>query len=187
MRKSKTRIFSVDPSLHNAGWCVFALDNVKKTARYIDSGVQHTSEHIDEIEVLNAVGKPPHDANLYVARMDEMATELADILKRTCKGPDSVTVLIELPWGAQAFNQADIEKLVAFVYTLRALLYIMEQVAHVYLVPVNVWKGQLSKEITLRRINKRWGLMIIQLDESDAIGIADYYIMEHLRYKPKVK
>jgi len=185
--KGKSKIFSIDPSLHHAGWCMFELDDKKKTAKYIASDVQHTSEHIDEIEVLNAPGKPPHDANLYVARIDEMSTDLIWHLEEYSTSRDSVTVLIELPWGAQAFNQKDIEKLIALVYTLRMNFYMQEQVVQVYLVPVNVWKGQLAKEKTLKRINRRWGLEISQLDESDSIGIADYYIMEHLRYKPKVK
>lgn len=187
MFKGKPKLFAIDPSLHNAGWCMFDLDTKKKTAAYRKSGVQHTSEYIDEIEVLNAPGKAPHDANLYVARIDEMVTELERIIVQSIGAYDIVTVLIELPWGAQAFNQADIEKLVALVYSLRTSFYMQEQILDVYLVPVHVWKGQLKKEITQRRINKRWGLDIDQLDESDAIGIASYFIEEHLCYKPKVK
>jgi len=51
------------------------------------------------------------------------------------------------------------------------------------LVKVSTWKGQVSKDITADRIKRRWGMEVHRLDESDAIGIGDWYLCKSLKYK----
>lgn len=84
-------------------------------------------------------------------------------------------VAIELPdyRTEAASNSGALEKLVAFVFSLRAR---MSPVARVVLVPVRKWKGNLPKEITQRRVAKRWNWQGTDHNEADAVGIGDWLI-----------
>ncbi len=46
----------------------------------------------------------------------------------------------------------------------------------VYLIPVTEWKGQLPKRVTQKRMEKKYNVKFETDDESDAVGLADYFI-----------
>jgi len=52
-----------------------------------------------------------------------------------------------------------------------------------YLIPVSEWKGQLSKEITTKRMEQKYGVKFKTNDESDAVGLGSYYIEKRLNRK----
>lgn len=87
-------------------------------------------------------------------------------------------LIIELPsnMGNAASAGQNILKLMAFVFALRQK-FLERKILRVELIPVNLWKGNAPKEITFRRVRKRFPQWKgTNLDESDAIGLGLWYL-----------
>lgn len=48
----------------------------------------------------------------------------------------------------------------------------------VQLIPVSKWKGQLPKRITKARMERKYGVRFRTNDESDAVGLGDWFLQE---------
>ena len=189
-------LFCIDPSIRSLGWAEFHLDLRNNKSRYINSGQIKADEENKDFKlwdknrklsyaadpVLCNLNKKRHDANDWVLKIDYMVDCVYDHAQSIVNKFD---VIIELPYGARVMNADDITKLTSFCFAVRALLVTCDSVKDIYLAPVSVWKGQVSKEMTQRRINRTWGLDLgkSRADEADAIGIGTFYIKEILKFK----
>lgn len=183
-------IFAIDPSNTSCGWAVFDAEKETNTLELDKSGDIRSSgsneytaylDSLDDVDipVQGNLGKGLHIANDWLYKCDYMVVELHKKYVQYTEY-DGVVVLIELPWGAGQRNVDDIMKLMCLVGMLRS--HFERHAAHVVLAPVMSWKGQAKKDVTLKRMNRRWGLDLQKkdYDESDAIGIGTWYGMEIL-------
>jgi len=94
------------------------------------------------------------------------------------------TVVIEKPqlWGAYksvaSMHSGDLLGLHLLVGALYWWAANRFESHRVYLIPVSEWKGQLPKEVTQKRMEKKYGVKFLTDDESDACGLGDYYLTE---------
>jgi len=188
-------ILAIDPSLRSLGWALFKIKKQKDKKPKVSlfkSGQFKAADTTKDFKfyLLNRSGLPNpvlankgiHDANDWVLRIDYMTGKVYEAWCAWTQQCDDTTVVIELPYGAQANNAGDITKLTSLCFALREMFLIEDDVSQVYYAPVGVWKGQLSKELTQKRMNRLWGLTLDskRADEADAVGIGSYYIREHL-------
>jgi len=85
-------------------------------------------------------------------------------------------------------------KLNACVFTLRQMIVsrnyktpatkIAKSKVTVMLVPVNKWMGNRPKHVTKKRVEKHWNLTRADHNETDALGIGDWFVRKVLRYTP---
>lgn len=54
----------------------------------------------------------------------------------------------------------------------------VHHVSRTFLVPVSVWKGQLKKIDTIRRMKRKYHVEFQSDDESDAVGLGDWFLTE---------
>jgi hypothetical protein len=168
---SKYNLLAIDPSIRALGWSVFEVDESAGAARLLRSGVQRTRGGREEVD--------------WVERLDMMV----DFVIGLCleRGKECSVVVIELPSvyaggrGDAASASGSIMKLSSLVFALRQAL--LGEGIEVQLVPVRKWKGTLPKHITERRVRIYWHWKGSDHNESDAVGIGDYWIRKELRYK----
>ena len=193
----KHSIFAIDPSNTSCGWAVIDLHTNKKAAYRCSGDISFNAKHKKEFldswaeagHVQGNLNKPPHDANAWLNKnlfmLQKLANEFYDagLYRDDRDFPQVATVVIELPWGANEANVKDIMKLMMLVG--QVFEHFQNYGCEVILAPVMSWKGQTKKEMTLRRINRRWDLDLQtkDFDEADAIGIATWYACDILGYK----
>jgi hypothetical protein len=157
----------VDPSIKALGFAVF-----KKTDAFWATWKLVTSTGI------KLKNKDRGNPLSWVDRVDEMTSMVMDLLLDATSGIENAAdamLLIELPdyRTDAASNTGSIEKLVAFVFTLRAMA---SSFCKVTLVPVRKWKGNTPKSITQARVAKHWNWSGRDHNEADAVGIGDWAI-----------
>ena len=143
------RILCIDPATKHMGWAIFEDGNL------VDSGHR------------KANGKD------WLQNMDQQLDFLYEF-------DDLDKVVIELPeaWGSSDRSVAamnSVLKLSVLVGAIRYMFAIEAGIA-VELVTVRQWKGQVPKEVTIRRIRKHWGWTGRDHNEADAVGIGDWYL-----------
>lgn len=122
----------------------------------------------------------------YVTRTGELLGKVDELAREF----NPVAAVIELPeaylspLGTRASTSGSIMKLSFCVGALWSMLWRI--MPHVRLAAPREWKGQLPKDVMMRRLKKR-GFEIHQkkssLDESDAICLLDWYVNEHEPHK----
>lgn len=95
-----------------------------------------------------------------------------------------LTVIIELPTnfhtpGGQAASLSG--ALLKLGFTAGAIAGACQTcVDRVHMIPVNMWKGQLPKQLTTKRVNKKYKLSLNWMNkennEADAIALGDWWI-----------
>lgn len=172
-------ILTVDPGTRNAGWSFFNILEDQKQA------------------VLSASGcvRVPAKTKDWIARIDTIVHEISMLIRKKDPSMKQPFILIvELPMnfgsskGMAASNSGSVGKLMGCVFQLKGtVMNLFESCTEVKLVPVRTWKGNTPKSITQKRILKHWNAVGSTEDESDAIGIGDYWVRNVLKYKPKRK
>ena len=161
------RLLTVDPSIRAMGVAMFIVDRHGE-ARYHESWVCEAK----------LIGKNTH----WMDRLDEMVAVVFEAIYRFRANH----VVIEMPPLQGGFYRqgrkgrtGDILKLMGLVFSLRQM--VMESksdswVDRCELVLPMVWKGQVKKHITRKRVLRKWGLDISDDNECDAVGIGDWYL-----------
>lgn len=113
----------------------------------------------------------------WIRRTDEMVTNVRLIDDRT---DARLVVVIEQPEiflggrGQAAANSGDVLKLCATAWSIRQAF--VDDGREVMMVPVRTWKGNLPKSVTAARMRKHWGWKGEDHNESDAVGIGDWFV-----------
>lgn len=149
-------LLAIDPGLKRTGYAVF------KNNQYMCSGV---------IKVSKKLG--------WIDRLDFIVVQIINLLSKY----SIEIVVVEQPElfimsskGRAASNSGAVLKLTALVFSINAMMKYRETGLECVLVSVRKWKGNVPKEITQRRVKRRWGVDLKSLDESDAVGLGTYYI-----------
>jgi hypothetical protein len=151
------KVMTIDPGLGGTGWCYWKNLHPKAPA---------PSDH----GVLSAYSKAG-----WQARASWIVEEFADLLKSLRVRKDCA-VVIEWPalWvgSARSIAAAGREDLTKLVYLIGQLgRESAKQTGNeVILLPVQTWKGQLSKKEVLRRLKERTGISF-KNHEGDAGGM----------------
>lgn len=166
-------VFAIDPGTKLLGWSHFILNHNAKTAVLVTSGIIQQSRS-DE----------------WIKRIDQTVDQVMEALTHTNGLPTQV--LIEQPEnfgsgrGSAVTNSGAVNKLIACVFQIKGAVRVAHPKYKVQLLPVRQWKGNVPKHITQKRIARHWGVTEFDsTDESDAIGIGDYWIRKVLVYKPR--
>lgn len=157
-------LFAVDPSIKAMGLAMFL--RIGKKWKLKQSTVIH----------------PPSKAKSlsWVRRLDIVVADFTTHIDSAATyGP--ITVAIELPdyRTEAAANSGSIEKLVACVFTIRAICQARGYTPLLF--PVRVWKGNVPKSVTQRRIIRDWGWTGTDHNEADAVGIGSFAIANRSR------
>lgn len=160
-------LICVDPSIKALGFAVFKRTRLCRAAWEL---VTSTCIRLKDKDRGNPLS--------WVNRIDEMTSMVMDLLLNATSGIENAAdamLVIELPdyRTEAASNTGSIEKLVAFVFTLRAMA---SSFCKVTLVPVRKWKGNAPKSITQARVVKHWNWSGTDHNEADAVGIGDWAI-----------
>lgn len=165
----KSPVICVDPGTRVMGWAHFSgASPVLKGSGFIRcapgkdlSWIDHVDSQVRQFESLvNRIG-------------------LGYAANPTTSARYPGMLICELPGvqggaaGEAAKNSGDILKLMALVFALRERATSLG--LDTQLVPVNIWKGQVPKEITQMRVKKHWGWLGSDHNEADAVGIGDWY------------
>jgi hypothetical protein len=90
------------------------------------------------------------------------------------------TVVIEKPklWGAVKSVASQHSGSLLGLHILVGALYWWGRsfAVKAEFIPVSDWKGQLPKDVTTRRTEKKYNITTSTHDEADAIGIGDYFV-----------
>jgi len=94
--------------------------------------------------------------------------------------PKRDVAVIEQPqlWGAyKSVASAQSGALLSLHILVGALFwYCNKNFFRTKLIPVSVWKGQLPKRVTKKRMETKYDVKFATDDESDACGLGDYYL-----------
>lgn len=185
-------VLCIDPSVKDLGFAWFDVKLTLKKARLrgsghyrcrgMDGGVDAGwDERIDEsVEWL------------YRTVLREL-DERASMIGIADRGQGKLwKVVMEMPQpfgggvggrGDAAKNTGATLKLMAQVWAMRQMLLDFDLTGSVKLVEPSVWKGQKDKEVTMRRNRRHWKWEGSNHNESDAVGIGDWYIRKFLEFK----
>jgi len=153
------------------GWAIFELRS-KNQAALIASGCITISAKKDD----------------WIERIDKICIDLLNVYWH--HHIHLAHLLIELPEvfgshkGRAASSSGSVGKLMACVFQIKGVISREFPNFEISLIPVRMWKGNLPKERTEYRIQKYWGRGGETSDESDAIGLGDWFIRRELKYKP---
>ena len=157
------RLICIDPSIRDLGWAEFFVDDEAKTYRLVRSGFlqNKTKDWLTAAEemafkVLEVV--PPKPGDLWMIEQPKIFTSV--------RGQAAVDSVL---------------KLFAFVAVLRLMVKARTIVCERLVFP-HEWKGQTSKGITQRRIQRSLGVSVSNNNECDAIGIGDWWARKKLRH-----
>jgi len=172
MSKIIKHILTIDPGTKNLGWAIFGL-HTKNKATLVDSGFI----------------KIPSKEKDWAKRIDLICIDLLNVY--WSHHLHYAHLLIEQPEifagsrkGMAASNSGSVGKLLACVFQIKGMISREFPQFDIDLISVRTWKGNLPKERTEYRIQKYWGRGGETSDESDAIGLGDWYIRRKLKYKP---
>ncbi len=170
-----TRIMGIDVGINAIGWCVIEVDLTKKMVKI------RKPLDADYINVPHKMIKETADDEDWAKRVEYLVDELDPIFERYSPS----RVYIEYPEfqsssgkGIAAAVRGNLTQLAmsAGAHYLQATLFL----ARPFLVPVSVWKGQLSKEIVEKRLSRLFSSRYsktgaeIKSHAWDAAGLAVY-------------
>lgn len=161
------RLIAIDPSIRALGWCIMTAHKPSKKViiQYVDSGCLRLMSKIE-----------------WRDRVDYMTQSVMKI----CKQKKVDALVFEEPIlfgmfggdgrGDAANNTGSVLKLMGVAYSIRGAFKYWKPDGIVHAAPVNTWKGNVPKHITRSRMERRYTLELPDHNESDAIGIADWYL-----------
>jgi len=162
-------ILALDPSVIHLGWAYMEWSSTwdAETLPVIhDSGCILAPDEYKDTELVKRIGfmlEALHDLDVDV-----------DI------------VIIEQPenWGAyKGMASSRSGSLLKLELLTGALVgWALTKCLEPKLIKVSQWKGQLSKNITQRRMEKKYNCKCQTNDESDAIGLGDWYLTQGIKY-----
>jgi Holliday junction resolvasome RuvABC endonuclease subunit len=152
-------LLAIDPATKTLGWAVFRRSaGGGRGWKLIDSGfIKQRGEN-------------------WIVNLDAMVSRVRAI----CTEYGVTRGIIEQPEvfgsarGEGAGNTGSILKLTACAWSLRQQMKCMGIACDT--VPVRKWKGQVKKHITAMRVQRVWGWQGTDNNESDAVGVGDWYI-----------
>lgn len=168
--RHRRTLVAIDPSIQHTGLAIFRWD-----------GLKWSFDKTDAIKLKKRKNRPTKPKGLaWVARCDEMANKIFDYVYDQYNRDDyreELIIVCEMPnyRTAAAAATGAVEKMIALVFTLRND-YAHQGFCTFHLAPVTVWKGNSPKEITQRRMKKRWGWEGKDHNQADAVGIGDWWI-----------
>jgi len=168
------RIFAIDPSVNSCGWALFENEDLLKsgTIRSLNDAPEHAYD--DRVEWM-------------LLQLDQVLVDTQFFVSETETGNLYRSIVIEKPcqWGAYkstaSQHSGSLQVLTLLVGAMfgHFLGYLSTQVV---LIPVSTWKGQLTKDITQRRMELKYLRKFKTNDEADAVGIGDYYYKNIQKY-----
>jgi Holliday junction resolvasome RuvABC endonuclease subunit len=161
-------LLTIDPGTKTTGYAVFSIDEHNKDAFLIRTG-HFKGRHKEWIPNVDQIVCSFDCAQF--RQVDQVLIEQPQLFISSNK-------------GRAASNSGAVIKLMALAFSLRQLFILTGY--QVQMVPVNTWKGQLPKVITARRMKKHWNHSSSCNDETDAVGIGDWYIRKQLQYTPSI-
>lgn len=178
------RIFAIDPSLRRMGWAYFTREY--KLGPKGAGDIVWSPWILKDKGLLKGRPRTRAEKKDWTGRVTALVRGAVDTCDE-CGGAS--VVVIELPSvynagkGAVASGSGAIMKLAFMVGMLGGLMVRLPAVrSGVRFVPVRKWKGTVPKEITQRRVQRRWGVTIgddgVDHNVIDAIGIGSWYISQ---------
>jgi hypothetical protein len=116
-------------------------------------------------------------------RLRWMIAEFGGILYSLNERSSLDALVIERPQSWGSYKSVASEKsgaLLLLHILVGALWQCAEELTTAHLIPVSEWKGQLPKEETQARMEKKYNYKFKTDHEADACGIADYFLMKGL-------
>lgn len=166
-------LLSIDPSIANLGWAILTHDNV-------DLAPLDTDAH-PQLVTFGTVKCSTSHLN-FEARIDTIIGGLEEAIAAAGYRLSIKQVVIEKPqlWGAYKSTASLHAGDLLGLHLLTGALYwwANSHYAEAFLIPVTEWKGQLPKKVTQKRMEKKYGVKFQTDDESDAVGLGDYWLTE---------
>jgi len=149
------KMLTIDPSINDLGWAIFE-DKVLISFATIHAPIRTRKF-------------PLEDRILFIC--DEVVNSTNSFFD---------TILVEKPqlWGAyKSIASAHSGSLLGLYLTVGALFTHLQKIGtNVSLIPVSMWKGQLSKEITKKTMEEKYQVIFKTSHEADAVGIGDWFL-----------
>ena len=147
-------LIAVDPGLRSAGWAVFHGQDI------VSAGIVNPRQEYREEEV--------------VTRAVDVGQQLGDLVHKKFSGVTHAIVEMPVYYGPGDKNAGSIFKLCVCIGSIAQALN--ERGVIVETVNVPEWKGQLPKEVVIRRIKiivPDWAIKGLNLEKDmwDAVGI----------------
>lgn len=158
-------ILAIDPSIANLGWAILTYEPGTDAHPRIEcSGtVKRKTSNLS----------PEHRINSILEGLED------EIVNWFCRATNG-TIVIEQPqlWGSYKSTASLHSGALLGLHILTGALYWWgtTHVKEVHLIPVTEWKGQLPKSVTRKRMEKKYDVKFETFDESDAVGLGDYFI-----------
>lgn len=168
------RVLAIDPSINSLGWSYFAVECNR------EPGSGKLFVQVPKLIDYGTVVMPDKCKQwLLEHRILGVVASLELMLLQLKHGPPYHYVVIEEPemWGAyKSVASAHSSSLLGLHITVGALLYWGKTVGlEAHLIKVSKWKGQLPKKITMVRMQKEYNVTFDTNDESDAVGLGDWF------------
>lgn len=154
------RVLYIDPGLEGTGWAFYKTINTKERAgqyvKPVESGVVRPSDNLQ-----------------WQGKVEALCTWL----RGTCAIYSPKVVVIEYPetWAGSAKSMASTSSgaLGKLMYLVGGLGEVARRVGanQPVLVTPKEWKGQLPKEVVIKRLEKRCGIVKVRNHEGDALGM----------------
>lgn len=158
----------IDPGTKKTGWALI---------EYCPS-LNHVS--------LKASGVIVAKSKDWIERIDEIIIQFTKMFENHTYSYLS-KILIEQPQifigsakGQAANNSGSVMKLTALAFSIRTH-FSHKSLAEIAMIPVKKWKGDQKKSITAMRVKRYWRHVDVDDNETDAIGIADWYFRKQLK------
>ncbi len=162
------KVLAIDPSIMNLGWAI--LNTPPERPQLLDYGT-----------VICETAKLPLET-----RMNTTIMGLEDAIRHHLDSIDIVVIEKPQLWGAYKSMASMASGALLCLHILTGALYWwaanLFESHNTFLVPVSEWKGQLPKEVTQKRMEKRYNVKFATDDESDACGLGTYAITETKQY-----
>ncbi len=156
-------ILAIDPSIESLGWAV----------------LQPTTPRILICSQLAEFGTVKRDTRGQPAT-DRVNSIIEGLEKATIHLDSAHIVVIEQPqlWGAYKSTASLHSGALLGLHILVGALYwwAHSRFERAHLIPVTEWKGQLPKKVTQQRMEQKYNVKFRTDDESDAVGLGDYFI-----------
>jgi len=129
----------------------------------------------------------------WVERVGKICVELMALLEErvgvTGFGDNAIVCLIEMPKVWDQKKASAVVKLAVMAGAVGGWVLGGELARRVEMVPVGKWKGQVKKEITQKRVLRRYGIgiggqgceSVVDHNTIDAIGIGDWWARKRKR------
>lgn len=160
-------LLSIDPSINSLGWAIFNLENGELEA----SGVVHN----------------------YIPQSQEIEKRIRGII---CNLTVAIwrwlkrvrIVIIEKPhmWGAYKSVASAHSGSLLVLHILVGALFWWASDNKCKLIRVSEWKGQLPKDVTKARMEKKYAKVFKGDDEADAVGLGSWYLERQTKKERKV-